>query len=158
MNPDDTRAPRSARQVGVWMAVIVIAAVLPVLAQTSLLSRVSTLLWLASMPLCILGCAMLAKELAARRASRHAEDGAPDSGEPQTQTDGADEESLIRPVSRLLAAVSLSAGLRAGQATTAQHERDTAAGQEQQGDASQEERLGSGQGQTGHSLLGACGG
>ena len=70
MNPDDTRAPRSARQVGVWMAVIVIAAVLPVLAQTSLLSRVSTLLWLASMPLCILGCAMLAKEMAARRASR----------------------------------------------------------------------------------------
>ena len=56
------------------MAVIVIAAVLPVLAQTSLLSRVSTLLWLASMPLCILGCAMLAKELAARRASRHEED------------------------------------------------------------------------------------
>jgi len=52
------------------MAVIVIAAVLPVLAQTSLLSRISTLLWLASMPLCILGCAMLAKELTARRASR----------------------------------------------------------------------------------------
>ena len=74
MNPDDTRAPRSAQRVGVWIAVIVIAAALPVLAQTSLLSRVSTLLWLASMPLCILGCAMLAKELAARRASRHEED------------------------------------------------------------------------------------
>ena len=56
------------------MAVIVIAAVLPVLAQTSLLSRIITLLWLASMPLCILGCAMLAKELAARRASRPEED------------------------------------------------------------------------------------
>lgn len=70
MSPDDVRKPRSARRVGVWMAVIVIAAVLPVLAQTSLLSRISTLLWLASMPLCILGCAMLAKELAARRASR----------------------------------------------------------------------------------------
>jgi hypothetical protein avisC_12952 len=56
------------------MAVIVIAAVLPVLAQTSLLSRVSTLLWLASMPLCILGCAMLAKELTARRDSRPEED------------------------------------------------------------------------------------
>ena len=51
MEPDDARAPRSARRVGVWMAVIVIAAALPVLAQTSLLSRVSTLLWLASMPL-----------------------------------------------------------------------------------------------------------
>ena len=70
MEPDDARAPRGAQRVGVWMAVIVIAAVLPVLAQTSLLSRVSTLLWLASMPLCILGCAMLTKELTARRASR----------------------------------------------------------------------------------------
>ena len=56
------------------MALIVIAAALPILAQTSLLSRVSTLLWLASMPLCILGCAMLAKELAARRTSRQEED------------------------------------------------------------------------------------
>lgn len=74
MEPDDAQAPRSARRVGVWMAVIVIAAALPVLAQTSLLSRVSTLLWLVSMPLCILGCAMLAKELAARRASRPEED------------------------------------------------------------------------------------
>ena len=74
MSPDDVRKPRSARRVGVWMAVIVIAAILPVLAQTSLLSRISTLLWLASMPLCILGCAMLAKELAARRASRPEED------------------------------------------------------------------------------------
>ena len=74
MNPDDVRTPRSARRVGVWMAVIVIAAVLPVLAQTSLLSRISALLWLASMPLCILGCVMLAKELAARRASRQEED------------------------------------------------------------------------------------
>ena len=74
MDHHDVRKPRSARRVGLWMAVIVIAAVLPVLAQTSLLSRVSTLLWLASMPLCILGCAMLAKELAARRASRQEED------------------------------------------------------------------------------------
>ena len=74
MSPDDVRKPRSARRVGVWMAVIVIAAVLPVLAQASLLSRISTLLWLASMPLCILGCAMLAKELAARRVSRSEED------------------------------------------------------------------------------------
>ena len=70
MDHHDAREPRSARRVGLWMAVIVIAAALPVLAQASLLSRVSTLLWLASMPLCILGCAMLAKEMAARRASR----------------------------------------------------------------------------------------
>ena len=74
MSPDDARTPRSAWRVGVWTAVIVIAAVLPALAQTSLLSRISILLWLASMPLCILGCAMLAKELAARRASRPEED------------------------------------------------------------------------------------
>ena len=70
MEPDDARKSRSARRIGVWMAVIVIAAALPVLAQSSLLSRFSALLWLASMPLCILGCAMLAKEMAARRASR----------------------------------------------------------------------------------------
>ena len=70
MDPDDVRKPRSSRRLGVWMAVIVIAAALPVLAQASFLSRVSTLLWLASMPLCVLGCAMRAKELAARRASR----------------------------------------------------------------------------------------
>ena len=74
MDHHDVREPRSARRVGLGMAIIVIAAALPVLAQTSLLSRVSTLLWLASMPLCILGCAMLAKELAARRASRQEED------------------------------------------------------------------------------------
>ena len=70
MDHHDVREPRSARRVGLWMAVIVIAAALPVLAQTSLLSRVSTLLWLASMPLCILGFAMLVKEAAAHRASR----------------------------------------------------------------------------------------
>ena len=70
MDPDDIRKPRSAQRLGAWMAVIVIAAALPVLAQTSFLSRVSTLLWLASMPLCVLGCAMLTKELTARRASR----------------------------------------------------------------------------------------
>ena len=74
MEPDDVREPRSARRLALWMAVIAIAAALPVLAQTSLLSRISTLLWLASMPLCILGCAMLAKELAARRTSRQEED------------------------------------------------------------------------------------
>ena len=70
MESDDVREPRSARRLALWMAVIASAAALPVLAQTSLLSRISALLWLASMPLCILGCAMLAKELAARRASR----------------------------------------------------------------------------------------
>ena len=70
MDHHDAREPRSARRVGLWMAVIVIAAALPVLAQTSLLSRVSTLLWLASMPLCVLGFAMLVKEAAAHRASR----------------------------------------------------------------------------------------
>ena len=74
MEPDDVREPRSARRLALWMAVIAIAAALPVLAQTSLLSRISVLLWLASMPLCILGCAMLAKELAARRASQQEED------------------------------------------------------------------------------------
>ena len=70
MDHHDAREPRSARRVGLWMAVIVIAAVLPVLAQTSLLSRISTLLWLASMPLCVLGFAMLVREVAAYRASR----------------------------------------------------------------------------------------
>ena len=70
MDHHDAREPRSARRVGLWMAVIVIAAALPVLAQTSLLSRVSTLLWLASMPLCVLGFAMLVREVAAYRASR----------------------------------------------------------------------------------------
>ena len=70
MDPDDARKSRSARRIGVWMAIIVIAAALPVLAQSSLLSRFSALLWLASMPLCILGFAMLVREVAAYRASR----------------------------------------------------------------------------------------
>jgi len=43
---------------------------LPVLALTRPLDRIAIVLWLASMPLCILGCFMLAKEIAARRASR----------------------------------------------------------------------------------------
>ena len=37
MEPDDARAPRSARRVGAWMALIVIAAALPILAKYSLL-------------------------------------------------------------------------------------------------------------------------
>ena len=74
MSPDDVRKPRSARRVGVWMAVIVIAAIFPALAQAPVLSRFATALWLSSMPLCVLGCAMLAKEAAARRTSRREED------------------------------------------------------------------------------------
>ena len=33
MNPDDARAPRSARRVGAWMALIVIAAALGLLGR-----------------------------------------------------------------------------------------------------------------------------
>jgi len=53
---------------------VVLSAILPVLAQTPLLSRFATILWLASMPLCVLGCAMTAKEIAAHRTSGQDQD------------------------------------------------------------------------------------
>ena len=70
MNPDDTRAPRSVRRIAFWVMFIVVAAILPVLAQMPGLSRFATALWLSSMPLCVLGFAMLVREVAAYRASR----------------------------------------------------------------------------------------
>ena len=74
MNADNDSKSRSGRRVAFWMMSVILSAILPVLAQIPLLSRFATVLWLASMPLCLLGCAMLAKEAAARRASRREED------------------------------------------------------------------------------------
>ena len=74
MSDDNDSESRSVRRIAFWMMVVVLAAILPVLAQAPVLSRFATGLWLASMPLCLLGCAMLAKEAAARRASRREED------------------------------------------------------------------------------------
>lgn len=70
MSVADYSDSRSRRRICLWMIVVVIAAIFPVLAQTSILSRFATVLWLVSMPLCVLGCAMLAKEAALRRASK----------------------------------------------------------------------------------------
>ena len=69
MSDDNDSESRSVRRIAFWVMFIVVAAILPVLAQIPLLSRFATVLWLASMPLCVLGCAMAAKEIAAHRAS-----------------------------------------------------------------------------------------
>ena len=74
MSDNNNSESRSGRHIAFWMMVVVLAAILPVLAQAPVLSRFATGLWLASMPLCLLGCAMLAKEAAARRPSRREED------------------------------------------------------------------------------------
>ena len=74
MSDNNDSESRSVRRIAFWVMFIVVAAILPVLAQTPVLSRFATALWLSSMPLCVLGCAMLAKEAAARRPSRREED------------------------------------------------------------------------------------
>lgn len=70
MNAANDSDSRNRHRTLLWLVVVIIAAILPVLAQTSILSRFATVLWLASMPLCLLGCAMLGRELAARLDSR----------------------------------------------------------------------------------------
>ena len=74
MNADNDSKSRSGRRVAFWMMSVILSAILPVLAQIPLLSRFATVLWLASMPLCVLGCAMTAKEIAAHRATGQARD------------------------------------------------------------------------------------
>ena len=74
MSDNNNSESRSGRHIAFWMMVVVLAAIFPALAQAPVLSRFATALWLISMPLCVLGCAMLAKEAAARRASRREED------------------------------------------------------------------------------------
>ena len=74
MSVDNDSESRSRRRVAFWMTIVVLAAFLPVLAQTSFPARFTTVLWLTSMPLCVLRCAMLAREAAARRASRQDRD------------------------------------------------------------------------------------
>ncbi|EFW27779.1 hypothetical protein [Actinomyces sp. oral taxon 171] len=70
MSDNNDSESHSGRRIAFWMMFIVVAAILPVLAQIPALSRFSTALWLSSMPLCVLGFAMLVKEAAAHRASR----------------------------------------------------------------------------------------
>ena len=74
MTAEDDSVSRSRRRICLWLIVVVIAAIFPVLAQTSILARFATVLWLASMPLCVLGCAMLAREAALRHASKQDRD------------------------------------------------------------------------------------
>ena len=69
MSDNNDSDSHSGRRIAFWMMFVVLAAILPVLAQAPVLSRFATGLWLASMPLCVLGCAMAAKEIAAHRAS-----------------------------------------------------------------------------------------
>ena len=70
MSDDNDSESRSVRRIAFWVMFIVVAAILPVLAQMPGLSRFATALWLSSVPLCVLGFAMLVKEAAAHRASR----------------------------------------------------------------------------------------
>lgn len=74
MSDDNDSESRSVRRIAFWVMFIVVAAILPVLAQTPVLSRFATALWLSSMPLCVLGFAMLVREVAAYRASRQERD------------------------------------------------------------------------------------
>ena len=74
MNADNDSKSRSGRRVAFWMMSVILSAILPVLAQIPLLSRFATVLWLASMPMCVLGRAIAAKELAARRGARQDRD------------------------------------------------------------------------------------
>ena len=70
MSDNNDSESHIGRRIAFWMMFIVVAAIFPVLAQIPALSRFSTALWLSSMPLCVLGFAMLVKEAAAHRASR----------------------------------------------------------------------------------------
>ena len=74
VNADNDSKSHSGRRVAFWIMFVVLSAILPVLAQTPLLSRFATILWLASTPLCVLGCAMTAKEIAAHRTSGQDQD------------------------------------------------------------------------------------
>ena len=70
MSDNNDSDSHSGRRIAFWMMFVVLAAIFPVLAQIPALSRFSTALWLSSMPLCVLGFAMLVREVAAYRASR----------------------------------------------------------------------------------------
>lgn len=70
MDAGNVPQSRNGNRAPWWAALAVLGAFLPVLSQTWPLDRIAVVLWLVSMPLCILGCLMLAKEIAARRASR----------------------------------------------------------------------------------------
>ena len=70
MSDNNDSDSHSGRRIAFWMMFVVLAAIFPALAQAPVLSRFATALWLSSMPLCVLGFAMLVREVAAYRASR----------------------------------------------------------------------------------------
>ena len=70
MSDNNDSDSHSGCRIAFWMMFVVLAAIFPALAQAPVLSRFATALWLSSMPLCVLGFAMLVREVAAYRASR----------------------------------------------------------------------------------------
>ncbi|CAM3118849.1 hypothetical protein ACSL103130_12030 [Actinomyces slackii] len=65
-------AQRSWSRMWWGIALMIVAACLPPAAQLGALSRISTLLWLASMPLCLAGAVLAGQGIIALRAQRRA--------------------------------------------------------------------------------------
>lgn len=65
-------AQRSRRRMWWGIALMIVAACLPPVAQLGALSRIATLLWLASMPLCLAGAVLAGQGIIALRAQRRA--------------------------------------------------------------------------------------
>lgn len=68
------RRVSGARLVVVGIAVLVLGAVAPLLAQAPALAGVSSVLWVASMPLCLAGAGFVAAGVMRRRSARAAAD------------------------------------------------------------------------------------
>ena len=68
------RRASGTRLVVIGLVVLVLGAVAPVLAQSSALAGISSVLWVASMPLCLAGAGLVAAGVMRRRSARGAAD------------------------------------------------------------------------------------